>query len=131
MNIASDILIQESAACGGSMWISSQAPMPHGWFNSMRLHPVLFDNQIVHEWTKFPGMKLFMKFSEKFKEVICGKDGPYEKFNNGLIGQADLPVTIAATILSSGISITTFWIPIIVYVSILIVKTNLKVYCES
>lgn len=90
----------------------------------------LGNREIVHEWTFKPGKRLFIKFGVKFKETICGKDGPYEQFNNGLLGQATLPRTIAIAILSAGFSPVTFWYPLAVYISILLVKTGLKTYCE-
>jgi hypothetical protein len=90
----------------------------------------LGERGIVHEWTFKPGKRLLAKFGSKFKETICGKDGPYEQFNEGLLGQAALPTTIAGTILVAGFSPATFWYPLAVYVSILLVKTVLKTYCE-
>jgi len=90
----------------------------------------LGSRDIVHEWTFKPGKRLFVKFGTEFKETICGQDGPYEQFNNGLLGQATLPRTIAITILAAGFSPATFWYPLAVYISILLVKTGLKTYCE-
>jgi hypothetical protein len=90
----------------------------------------LGDRNIVHEWTFKPGKRLFIKFGQKFKDTICGADGPYEQSNRGLIGQADLPKTIAACILITGFSAATFWYPLAVYLGILVVKTGLKTYCE-
>lgn len=91
----------------------------------------LGDRSIVHEWTFKPGKRLLVKFGSKFKETICGKDGPYEQFNNGLLGQAALPTSIASTLLTAGFSAATFWYPVAVYISILLVKAGLKTYCES
>jgi hypothetical protein len=89
---------------------------------------------IVHEWTVKPGKKLFLKFVAKFgsklKETICGKEGPYEQFNKGLLGQKSLPTTIAASILTVGFSSATFWYPLAIYIAILLVKAGLKTYCE-
>src|SRR5262245_18233459 len=100
-------------------------------------HPTvkpLGDPKIVHEWTFKPGKRLFVRFLEKFgrkfKETICGKDGPYEQLNNKLLGQASLPVTIAGSVLTLGFSTASFWYPLAVYTSILLVKTGLKTYCE-
>jgi hypothetical protein len=86
---------------------------------------------IVHEWTLKAGKRFFTKLASKFKETVCGKDGPYEQFNNGLLNQATLPTTIASTILITSFSTATFWYPLAVYMSILLVKTGLKTYCES
>lgn len=91
----------------------------------------LGDRAIVHEWTFKPGKRLFVKFCSKFKDTICGKDGPYEQFTKGLVGQAALPTTIASTVLTVGFSTATFWYPLAAYVSVLLVKTGLKTYCES
>ncbi len=85
---------------------------------------------ICHEWTVKVGKKLLLKFSEKFKSVICGKDGPYEQFEKGLLNQATLPTTIVASILTAGFSTATFWCPLAVYIALLLVKTGLKTYCE-
>lgn len=90
----------------------------------------LGDRHIVHEWTFKPGKRLFIKFGKKFKETICGQDGPYEQFNKNLLGKAGLPSTIATQILLAGFSPATFWYPLAVYMSILLIKTGLKVYCE-
>jgi len=91
----------------------------------------LGDRAIVHEWTFKPGKRLFVKFCSKFNDTICGKDGPYEQFTNGLVGQAALPTTIASAVLAVGFSAATFWYPLAVYLSILLVKTGLKTYCEN
>ena len=63
-----------------------------------------------------------------------GKDGPYEQFcnpDNKLVGQAQLPMTIAGSILTSGFSPATFWYPLAVYVGLLLSKTLLKTYCKT
>jgi len=91
----------------------------------------LGDPAIVHEWTVGPGRDLLRKFAVKFRATICGKDGPYDKLQNGLLGQADLPVTIVSAILSAGLSPATFWYPLAVYVSLLLSKAALKTYCET
>ena len=85
---------------------------------------------IVHEWTFKPGKRLFAKLAPRFRETICGKDGPYEQLNNGLLKKADLPTTIASSVLTVGFSPATFWYPIAVYLSLLLIKTGLKTYCE-
>jgi hypothetical protein len=87
--------------------------------------------EVLHEWTMSPGLRLFERFKREFEHTICGPDGPYEKFNKGLVGQADLPVTIAAAIIAAGISVATFWCPLAVYIALLLVKTGLAVYCED
>ena len=92
---------------------------------------LLLDPSIEHEWLMGPGKELFERFKTKFKVVICkGPDSPYMKMERGLIGQDDLPATIVASLLAAGISVSTFWIPILVYFSLLLVKTGLKMYCE-
>lgn len=87
---------------------------------------------IVHEWTVKPGKAFFVKFAKNFKEIICGKDGPYEQFRDKkLVGQAQLPLTIASTILTAGFAPATFWYPLAVYIGLLLSKTVLKTYCET
>jgi len=91
----------------------------------------LGDPAIVHEWTTKTGKRLFVKFGAKFKIVICGPHGPYVQFNNGLVGQAALPTTIVGAILAAGFSAATFWYPLAVYLSLLLIETGLKTYCET
>jgi len=91
----------------------------------------LDQSDLVHEKAVKPGKRLFDKFARKFKETICGKGGPYEKFCNGLIGQADLPTAIVGAIIATGFSIATIWIPFLMYIVLLIIKAGLKTYCED
>jgi hypothetical protein len=85
---------------------------------------------IVHEWTVKAGKRLFLKFGEKFRVVICGENGPYELFERDLLKQSELPVAIVAQILVAGLSTATLWYPLAVYIGLLIVRTGLKTYCE-
>ena len=100
------------------------------------LKPLANNPTIVHEWTFKPGKRLLGQFLEKFghefKEVICGAGGPYEQFkdDDGLLGQANLPNVIASALLTSVFSAAVFWTPLAVYISLLLVKTGLKTYCE-
>jgi len=91
----------------------------------------LADRSIEREWLVNSGKNLFEKFKVKFKDTICGNDGPYEKFMKGLVGQADLPITIASAILIAGFSMAAFWLPLAVYFSLLLIKAGLKTYCEE
>lgn len=91
----------------------------------------LSDTTIVHEWTSGPGRDLLERFGASFKDTICGTDGPYEQLQNGLLGQAGLPASIAASIVTSGLASGTFWLPLAVYLGLLISKATLKTYCES
>ena len=54
----------------------------------------------------------------------------YVNIEKGLLGQADLPVAIASSILTAGFSAATFWYPLAVYLALLLMKTGLKTYCE-
>jgi hypothetical protein len=77
------------------------------------------------------GKRLWGKFMRKFKETICGEAGPYEAFNKGLLGQADLPKTIAASIVTGVLSASAVWIPLVAYGGLLLAKAGLKTYCET
>jgi hypothetical protein len=78
------------------------------------------------------GKRLFEKFASEFRKVVCcGPDSPYEQLRNGLVSQANLPNTIAASILVAGFSASTFWVPLALYISLLIIKTGLNIYCEA
>jgi hypothetical protein len=110
---------------------ASGIPLKKGWYNG-EIVSLLNDPAIIHEWTELPGQRLFDKFKVKFKDILCkGEDCIYTKMEKGLLGQADLPATIVSTILTAGISASTFWIPIIVYFALLLIKTGLKTYCEA
>jgi len=85
----------------------------------------------IHEWTVGPGKKLYKKFKIKFKDTICGKGGPYEQLEKGLLSQEDIPSAIVKVILTTSLTFTAFWLPIAVYVGLIIAKTTLKVYCED
>lgn len=127
-NFASSPLFQEEPVYKTSGL--SGTNLKKGWYTG-EISTILTDPAIVHEWTLIPGQKLFEKFKEKFKDAICkGDDSPYMKMEKGLLGQADLPMTIVNAILTSGISASTFWIPVIVYFVLLLLKTGLKMYCE-
>ena len=92
----------------------------------------LSDPGLYHEWLHMPGEKFLKKFGEKWKKTLCeGKDSPYHKLENGLLGQAELPVTIAASILTAGFAAATFFYPLALYIGLLLVKTGFKVYCEK
>ena len=77
------------------------------------------------------GKRLWGKFIRMFKETICGEAGPYEAFNKGLLGQADLPKTIAASIVTGVLSASAVWIPLAAYGGLLLAKAGLKTYCET
>jgi hypothetical protein len=87
---------------------------------------------ILHEWTHLPGQRLLQSFAKEFRKTLCkGKDSLHYKLNHGLLNQADLPATIVATILASGMATGAVWVPILVYVALLISKTGLNVYCKA
>lgn len=90
----------------------------------------LIDSSMVHEYILFPGKELFAKFQAQWKITICGKDGPYEKFKDGLLGQSGLPAALTATILATGFGAAVFWYPLAVYIAFLLIKTGLATYCE-
>ena len=93
----------------------------------------LYTDNIIHEWTSFTGRILFQRFNSKFKGVICGKGGPYEQFNKGVISEKGLPMSIIIIIgvATHGFSNDTFWIPIILYFSVILVRVGLKEYCKA
>jgi len=87
--------------------------------------------EIEHEWFMGPGEEFLNRFGKKFRETICGPGGPYEQFEDGLIGQEQLPQVIVTTLLASGFSGGAVWIPMAAYVGLLLVKAGLKTYCEN
>lgn len=102
----------------------------HGAFDLSALK----DPDIVHEWTVYPGRRLLERFGHEFKMTICGPNGPYEQFENSenkLVAQAQLPASIATSILAAGISVATLWYPLAVYIALLLIKTGLATYCRE
>lgn len=91
----------------------------------------LNDKTIVQDWTTAPGRELLERFGAKFQDTVCGKDGPYEQLQSGQLGQANLPVTIAGGILASGLTRGIFWLPLAVYLGLLISKATLSSYCQT
>lgn len=90
---------------------------------------------IIHEWTVKPGKKLFVtflkRFGRNFKETICGKDGVYEEIKTNKLQKDALPTVIVTAIITAGFSPQTFWYPIAVYITLILLKVGLKTYCES
>lgn len=116
-----DFSLMETASWGGSEFFAAakDVGIPDEMAEQFNLGKFdlnqLRDPSIIHEWTILPGQRLLERFGREFKNTICGPGGPYELFNKNLVGQAELPVTIAATILKSGISMATLWYPSGVY----------------
>jgi hypothetical protein len=87
--------------------------------------------EIQHEWTIYPARKFLKKFNAKLKKNICGRNGVYGQFKKNMLGQADLPTAIAATIVTGHFSPESVWFPLAAYVGILIAKSGLDTYCEK
>ena len=128
---------EETASYGGSYFFmpADQVNIPSGFAQNAEGNVFaldgLTDSSIVHEWTSIPGQRLLRRFAAEFKNVICGPGGPYELLQKDLLGQAELPVTIASSILTAGFSVATFWYPIAVYIGLLITKAGLATYCKT
>lgn len=91
----------------------------------------LGDPGIEHEWFMAPGAEFLDRFGEKLRETVCGPGGPYEQFEDGLVGQEQLPKVIVTTLLTAGFSGGAVWVPMTVYVGLLLVEAGLKTYCET
>jgi hypothetical protein len=135
--VYADFSKEETASYGGSPFFrpAEEVGIPHGFAAQAAVgvfHLVdLNSRSIRHEWTTIPGQRLLRRFAKELKGAICGPGGPYEQSRNGLFGQADLPKTIAASILAAGFSPATFWYPLAVYLALLIVKAGLATYCKT
>ena len=101
-----------------------------GRLSSKRIEQDLGNDRIVTAPTAAVGHRLWAKFMRKSKETICGAEGPYEAFCKGLLGQADLPKTIAASIVAGCLTASAVWIPLAAYAALLVTKAGLKTYCE-
>jgi hypothetical protein len=51
--------------------------------------------------------------------------------DDGLLGQADLPKTIASSVVVGTFNPALFWCPLAAYAGLLVVKTGLKTFCEE
>lgn len=128
---------EETASYGGSEYFrpAGETGIPSGFAQEAVSAIFELENlrgpSIIHEWTSIPGQRILRLFAAEFKNVICGPGGPYEQFNNNLLGQASLPATIASSILVAGFSVATFWYPIAVYIGLLITKAGLATYCKT
>ncbi|MDJ0610998.1 MAG: hypothetical protein QNJ67_18635 [Kiloniellales bacterium] len=91
----------------------------------------LGEKGIVQDWTVGPGRALLEGFGSAFQDTICGKDGPYERLQSGQLGQANLPMTIAGAILASERTQGVFWLPLAVYLGLLISKSTLSSFCQT
>jgi len=107
---------------------------PHGFASAadagqpIDLTPLTLSS-IHHEYFNIPGKKMFKRFAEKFKVIICEKGGPKDQFSEA-VKKAQLPTTVATAILTSSFSLAAFMYPIAIYVGLLIARTGLDVYCE-
>ena len=90
----------------------------------------LYNDSIIHEWTSFTGRILFRKFKSRFKEVICSKEGPYEKFIKGQVSVAGLPSAMVLNVYANGVSNETFLVPILLFFSVLLIKEGIEKYCK-
>jgi beta-phosphoglucomutase-like phosphatase (HAD superfamily) len=94
------------------------------------LNPLL-EPEVAKPLTIGAGRRLFRRFKSKLRENICGPGGLHESIVKGSIAQAAVPTTIATTVLTTGLSSDKFWIPLAVYLSLLIVKSGLDTYCGN
>ncbi len=91
----------------------------------------LLDKGIVKKATLSVGRKFLARFSKRLKSNICGPQGLYLALRKGQLAQAAVPTTLATTVLTAGFSAATLWYPLAVYLSLLILRTGLDVYCQE
>lgn len=117
------------------IYVDPNDPVPTGIVASVvkgeRDLSSLRNPEIQHEWTIYPARKFLKKFNAKLKKNICGRNGVYGQFKKNMLGQADLPTAIAATIVTGHFSPAAVWYPLAAYVGLLIVKSGLDTYCEK
>ncbi len=100
-------------------------------------HPTiagLEDPDIVHEWTTFPGFKLFINLVERtrprLRRKICGKGGWAAQYAEAKLKPVDLQISIVTSFLAGIGSASTLWIPVAAFASVLIVKRGLHRFCR-
>jgi len=108
---------------------SAGGTLKKGWYTG-EIAFLLTDPSIVHDWTTIPGQNIFEQFKEKFKDTIYkSKDYPQIKSENGLNSQPDIPITLITSIL--GKSTNTLLVPILVYLVLLLFKTEKAVVIQE
>lgn len=131
----SDVVLTEYRGQQCEQLLLEHSLLPVAGASALSSSPALIacipSGQLIHEWTVLPGSEFFVRFRKQWKSTICGKGGPYEKFHDNLVGQSELPATIAATLLVSGFKSAAFWYPLALYLSLLLIKTGLATFCES
>jgi hypothetical protein len=73
-----------------------------------------------------PGRLFLEEFKNKFRESIWGKEGPYDRFKDGLLGSSELPTAIVSNILIKS-NLASVYVPLLVYFSLLVVKIDMQV----
>ena len=90
-------------------------------------------DEIIHEWTVFPGIKVFVVLVEKIdlKGKICDGFRPTRKFVGDLADEASSAKFIAGAFLASVEAGSFFWVPPAAICSVIIVRYGWDRYCEG
>ena len=83
-------------------------------------------------WVSYPGWAMLKAFKQKYKLQLCGPNAPFNQFDTeGLSDKKELATTLAHYLLEKEFPCHTFWYPFVVYLSILMVKTEREPYCRE
>lgn len=95
----------------------------------------LADPAIVHEWTTFPGYRLFTTLVAEARpylaRAICGDGGLYSQYKDKKLSFADLQSAIVIALLAGTFSQATIWAPFAAIASVILVRRGLGPFCDS
>jgi len=99
---------------------------------------LLIENLVVKEWTKFPGEKLFGQIESGIrpylKQAICKSDIGPDRLLDATPLSVAVPFVVnglaSAGMIAAGAA-GGFWLPILAYVSLVILKSGVKEYCKD
>lgn len=98
------------------------------------LEPLASPMLIREFWTR-PGVLLFKRTTSALNEVglrkrVCGRGGYYEQYAEHKIKAPELHALLVTSILTLSASAIAFWVPWAVLVSVTLVRSGLKRYCD-
>jgi hypothetical protein len=93
----------------------------------------LADPAIVHEWTTFPGFKLFTKLVDASRPhldpLVCKDGGLLQQYREKKLSAADVQMAIAQALLTTAFTTDLLWVPLVAFVTVLLVRRSLEWYC--
>jgi hypothetical protein len=94
----------------------------------------LGDPALIHEWSTRPGALVYKRTMSALKdrgvrERVCREGGYYQQYAKHRISAPELHTLIVTSIVEIFVGVPTFWLPLAVLVSVVLVRRGLKQYC--